>query len=279
MIESKVFGFRSSGETKHFVSPGATARLTSVSFDGTQDKVQGKRMLIVDDDPVVESLQTIDSGCLCSTCVARLQPANRVRKGAKVALLLAFLALGVANQAAAALSQISFNDGQGNIGSGLIDIAGANNIYSAMSGYLDVTGGGAAGHWVLYAAGGATAYPNFLTSPAGAYWYNNAVYPTGVNPQYPGVSVLLDVYGLLFRQTTGNNELNLWGNADRSYNLAGNINGWQNFNVIISPAGVGGSSGVIISHAPEASTLLAPLLLLVVMSTHFFRSLRKNRLI
>ena len=234
-------------------------------------------MPIVDDDPVAESLEKVDGRYLCSACVARLQPPNRVRKGFKVTMLLASLALGVANQAAAALSQISFNDGHGDIGSGQIDIVSANNNYYARSGYLDVTGGAAAGNWTLYTAGGATAYPNYFTSPAGAYWYNNAVYPTGTNPQYPLSSVLLDLYGLLFTRGN-NNELNLWGNSDGSYTLGGNINGWQNFNVTILPSGQGGSSGVNITPVPEASSFMTPLFLLVVFSTPFFRSLRKNRL-
>jgi hypothetical protein len=195
----------------------------------------------------------------------------------QVALLLVFLAFGVANQAAAALADISFNDGHGDVGTGVIDLVGANNTFQAVSGYLDVTSGGAAGHWNLYTAGGSTTYPNFFTSPGRGYWYNNAVYPTGVNPQYPGVNVLLDYYGLLFTQANGN-ELNLWGNADRSYTLGGSINGFQNFNVTISPAGVGGSFGLTISPVPEASTAAAPLLLLGVFGAHVLRSLWKNRL-
>jgi hypothetical protein len=192
------------------------------------------------------------------------------------ALLLVSSALGVANQAGAALADISFNDGRGDVGTGVINIAGANNTFQAVSGYLDVTSGGATGHWNLYAAGGSTPYPGFLTSPAGAYWYNNAVYPTGVNPQYAGVSVMLDDYGLLFTQANGN-ELNLWGNADTSYTLGANINGWQNFNVTISPPGVGGSLGVTISSVPEVSTAAAPLLLLGVFGTHALWSRRKSR--
>ena len=88
----------------------------------------------------------------------------------------------------------------------------------AASGYLIVTAGQAVGDWTLYTAGGTTSYPGYLTSPAGAYWYNNAVYPSGNNPQYPVNNPLLDNFGLLFTQNNGN-ELNLWGNADGSYTL------------------------------------------------------------
>jgi hypothetical protein len=61
---------------------------------------------------------------------------------------------------------------------------------------------------------------------------------------YPTASPLLDEYGLLFTQNNGN-ELNLWGNADGTYTLGGNIGGWQNFNVIIS------FGGTTITPVPE----------------------------
>lgn len=198
--------------------------------------------------------------------------------GFKAVLLLVFLAFGVANQAGATLVNISFNDGHGDVGSGILNITGAGNTFQAVGGYLDVTSGGAVGHWNLYTAAGLTTYPTFFTSPSGGYWYDNAVYPTGVNPQYPGGHVTLDYYGLLFRQGNGN-ELNLWGNADSSYTLFGNINGYQNFTQTIGPAGVGGSSGVQISAVPEVSTVAAPLLLLGVCGTRALRSLRKSKFI
>jgi hypothetical protein len=150
--------------------------------------------------------------------------------------LLAALVLGIAPQAGAGLFNISFNDGSGDIGSGQIDVAldNNNNNYYAASGSLTVTGTGtAAGNWTLYTAGRYVSYPTYLTSPANAYLYNNAVYPTGYNPQYPTAKAHLDVYGLLFTQSNGN-ELNLWGNADDTYTLGGNIGGWQNFKVTIS---------------------------------------------
>src|SRR5262245_28237787 len=63
--------------------------------------------------------------------------------GFKVVLLLVFLAFGVANQAGAILVNISFNDGHGDVGSGVMNITGANNTFQAVGGYLDVTSGGA----------------------------------------------------------------------------------------------------------------------------------------
>jgi hypothetical protein len=165
-------------------------------------------------------------------------------KTLKTLALLAVLALGITAQAGAGLYDITFNDGSGNVGSGQIDVELANNIYYAASGSLTVTAGQAIGNWSLYTAGGYASYPNHLTSPAGAYYYNNAVYVTGQNPQYPIANPLLDENGLLFTQANGN-ELNLWGNADGSYTLGGNIGGWQNFNVTIS---FGGTS---ITPVPE----------------------------
>ena len=168
----------------------------------------------------------------------------RMMKPHKTLTLLAALVLGIAVQAGAGLYTIAFNDGNGNVGSGQIDVELANNIHYAASGSLSVTAGQAIGNWNLYTAGGYTSYPNYFTSPAGAYWYNNGVYPTG-NPQYPTANPLLDSYGLLFTQSNGNNELNLWGNADGTYTLGGNIGGWQNFNVTIS------FGGTIIEPVPE----------------------------
>lgn len=157
-----------------------------------------------------------------------------------------------ASRAGAALYDITFNI-NGNIGAGQINVqsAGNNNFYAA-SGYLNVTAGGASGNWNLYTAGGTTPFPGYITSPSGGYIYNNAVYPTGQNPQYPSVTSLLDVYGLMFTQGNGN-ELNLWGNADGTYTLGGNVNGFQNFTANI---GIGGSgSNPILAPVPEPSSI------------------------
>ena len=150
-------------------------------------------------------------------------------------LWVVVLVSGLVHGVDASLYELTFNDGQGNSGSGQFDVEQTNNNYYASSGYLTVNSGGAAGNWTLYTAGAYTTYPGYLTSPSGAYIYNNAVYPNG-NPQYPTGNPLLDFYGLLFTQTNGN-ELNLWGNADGTYTLGGNINGWQNFNVVITFGG------------------------------------------
>jgi hypothetical protein len=150
------------------------------------------------------------------------------------ACFLAFFAFTSVSRAA--LYEITFNDRNVNVGSGQIDVETANGNSYAASGYLTVTAGAAVGAWTLYTAGGTTTYPNYLTSPKGAFYYNNAVYPTGKNPQYPAKNPLLDDYGLLFTQKNGN-ELNLWGNADGTYNLGGYIGGQLSFNVNISLGG------------------------------------------
>lgn len=176
----------------------------------------------------------------------------------------AFLALSLATQAGAGTYDITFDDGDGNIGSGQIDIESAdNNLYYAASGYLDVTAGGASGNWDLYTAGGFTPYPGYIYSPSGGYIYNNAVYPNGQNPEYPATNPFLDDYGLLFTQSNGN-ELNLWGNADGTYTMGGNIAGYQNFNVNI---GFGGTPGTqFITPVPEPATIALTTTFLLVLT-------------
>ncbi len=179
----------------------------------------------------------------------------------KFSMTLAALIMALTHKADAAPYQLNFNDNLGDVGSGQIDIVevlvGGNTSYQAVSGYLNVTGGGAAGSWTLYTAGGATTFPNYFYSPAGAYIYNNAVYPDGNDPQYSGVTSLLDNYGLLFTQSNGN-ELNLWGNSDGSYTLGGNVGGWQNFSATINinvADGSGETTQLTIAPAPEPATL------------------------
>jgi hypothetical protein len=178
------------------------------------------------------------------------------------------LVCGLAYRAGACLYGITFDDSQGDSGSGQIDVEQANNNYYASSGFLTVNSGGAAGNWTLCSAGGYTTYPGYLLSPSGAYMYNNAVYPNG-NPQYPAANPLLDLYGLLFTQSNGN-ELNLWGNSDGTYTLGGNVNGWQNFNVVIT------FGGTTIAPVPEASTLFTVALLLLLIGASAVRAWRKK---
>jgi hypothetical protein len=155
----------------------------------------------------------------------------RLGVGAALPVLLALTSVS-----RAALYEITFNDGKGNVGSGQIDVESASGNSYAASGSLDVTAGQALGDWTLYTTGGTTPYPGYITSPLNAFLYNNAVYPTGSNPQYGDNGPLLDVYGLLFTQDNGREELNLWGNADGTYTLGSNMGG-QTVTAVISFGG------------------------------------------
>lgn len=192
----------------------------------------------------------------------------------KAAILLSSLILGINHQASAQYFDINFDLGAGNIGTGQFQVqVNIDDTYYASSGTLDISGGAAAGLWTLYAAGGSTTFPDYLTSPGGGYWYNNAVYVDDVNPQFPSTDPLLDNYGLLFVQNNGN-ELNLWANADGSYTLGGSVGGFQNFNVVLAIGGGGGGSpGISISQVPEPTTAA-----LLILGGLFFtsRSVRKS---
>ena len=52
MIKFKFFGFNNGEETKPASSPAVPVQEPTASLDETQANVQGKRVLIVDDDPV-----------------------------------------------------------------------------------------------------------------------------------------------------------------------------------------------------------------------------------
>jgi len=175
-------------------------------------------------------------------------------KAVKDSILILSLALGIVTQASAAPFQVAFNLGSGVTGSGLLNILQATNgSFFAASGNLTISGGAAAGNWTLYSTGGATTYPSYFTSPAGAYWYNNAFYPNGTNAQYSTLNIPLDNYGLLFTQ--GSNELNLWGNADGSFTLHGSIGGFQNFNTQLFSSGGPGTSVISFNQVPEPTAI------------------------
>jgi hypothetical protein len=162
----------------------------------------------------------------------------RLGVGAALPVLLAFTSVSRAG-----LYVITFDDGKGDVGSGQIDIESANGNSYAATGFLNVTAGQALGDWTLYVAGGTTPYPGYITSPLNAFLYNNAVYPTGQNPQYGDGGPLLDVYGLLFTDSN-KDELNLWGNTNGIYTLGSNIGG-QTVTVDIS------FGGTTIAPVPE----------------------------
>lgn len=82
--------------------------------------------------------------------------------------------------------------------------------YLATAGTLTVTAGSDLGTYPLDPGG-----PSIVTSPMGAFLYNNVVY-LGANPS-------LDVDGLLFN-TTGK-EINIWGNSTGNYSFYDYSNG------------------------------------------------------
>jgi hypothetical protein len=166
----------------------------------------------------------------------------------KITTLIAVLAVGFKAQADG-LYDITFSDGGSNVGAGQIDVEGG----FAVSGYFDVTAGIAAGTFSLYTAAGNITYPGELTSPAGAFLYDNAVYLAS-NPQYPTTNPFVDNAGLLFTDGSGN-EINLWGNADGTYTFYGDIN-----NNKYDPQAIGVST---IAPAPEPSNLAIIALMLV----------------
>ena len=173
-------------------------------------------------------------------------------KSLKIAILIVVLGLGLKTKADG-LYDITFTDGGINVGSGQIDVEDS----FAVSGYFDVTAGIAAGSFSLYTAGGNIAYPGQLTSPAGAFLYDNAVYLT-TNPQYPTTNPFLDMAGLLFTDVSGN-EINLWGNSDGTYTFYGDIN-----NNRYDPQVVGESTiAPALAPAPEPSSLAIIALMLV----------------
>jgi hypothetical protein len=87
--------------------------------------------------------------------------------------------------------------------------------YMATAGNLTVTGGDDIGTYPLY-PGDMGMYPSgpgsgnsfYLTSPMGAFYYNNLFYTPSTNPQ-------IDLDGLLF--TTPGLEINIWGNSPGNY--------------------------------------------------------------
>lgn len=151
--------------------------------------------------------------------------------GVRAALLVYFVFTSVSH---AGLYGITFYDpNNGDSASGQIDVVGGY----AVSGYLDVTTGAASGYdWTLYTAGGSTTYPSDILSPKGGFDYDNAVYlDSTTNPQYNDNSSL-DVYGLLFTHSSGD-ELNLWGNGGGSLTLYADIGNNRYNPQDISPTG------------------------------------------
>jgi hypothetical protein len=189
-------------------------------------------------------------------------------KTIKITTFLVALVL-VCQARADGLYDITFSDGGANVGAGQIDVEGGY----AISGYFNVTAGLATGSYSLYTAGGTGGTYNApLSSPAGAFIYDNAVYLSNNNPQYPVNNPFVDLNGLLFTDA-GNNEVNLWAGSDNNtstYTFDAYKSGGY-----IDPAGIlGGSS---ITPAPEPSSL-ALIGLMLIPAGVCLRLARKGQL-
>ena len=176
-------------------------------------------------------------------------------KTVKITTLLAALVL-VSKAQADGLYNISFSDSGGaNVGAGQIDVVSGY----AISGYFNVTAGLATGNYLLYTAGGTGGTWNSpLSSPSNAFVYDNAVYDSNNNPQYPVNNPFLDVNGLLFTDVS-NNEVNLWAGSDNNtstYIFDAFIGGGD-----IDPVGILGVSSI--TPAPEPSSLALVALMLI----------------
>lgn len=189
-------------------------------------------------------------------------------KTIKIMTLLAGLVLAC-NAQADGFYDITFSDGGANVGTGQIDVVGGY----AISGYFNVTAGLATGNYTLYTAGGTGGtYTAPLLSPAGAFDYDNAVYDSNNNPQYPINNPFLDLNGLLFTDVS-NNEVNLWVGSDNNtftYTFDAYLNsGYIDPSGIISPASI--------TPASEPSSL-ALISLMLIPAGVFLRLPRKAEL-
>jgi len=184
-------------------------------------------------------------------------------KTIRIITLAGLLAFGLKVQADG-LYDITFSDAGGvNAGVGQIDVVGGY----AVNGYFNVTAGIALGNYSLYTAGGTGGtWNSTLTSPLGAFYYDNAVYiPPTPNPQYPSdPAAYLDNGGLLFTDLSGN-EINLWANGNGTFSFYGDIS-----NNKYDPQAIGAST---ITPAPEPSSLALVALMLVPAGVCF----RHNR--
>ena len=183
-----------------------------------------------------------------------------------ITILVAVLAWGVKAQADG-LYDITFSDaGDVNVGSGQIDVVAGY----AVGGYFDVTIGAALGAYTLYTGGGTSGtWTSLLTSPQGAFYYDNAAYiPTSTNPQYSSdPTAYIDNGGLLFTDVSGD-EINLWANGDGTFSFYGDIGGNK-----YNPAVIGSST---INPVPEPSTTLFSFLLSGALGAFWLTRLFKS---
>ena len=124
----------------------------------------------------------------------------------------------------------SFTDGV-NMGDVVVGttIIGTDTV--AVVGSVNITAGADIGTYSLYAN---PSPPTVVSSPSGAFVYNNVLYPG---------DPILDVYGLLF--TGGGLEINIWGNSPGNYSFWSHNAGGYNVS----------SDAVSITKTPEPTSL------------------------
>ena len=112
-------------------------------------------------------------------------------------------AVGVAAVCHADLQQFTFTYQDAAVqGSGWLSaIDVGNGVSTATQGQFSISSGALAGLYDLVTNPGGTTYS---TSAAGAFWYDDVV--------YPGAPTFMNIYGLLF--SDGTREINIWGNGD-----------------------------------------------------------------
>jgi hypothetical protein len=164
-------------------------------------------------------------------------------------LFLAVLAvvLGGVAQLNAGSYTFTFNDGQGDVGSGTLtavpDGLGDGGLL-ATSGSLDVTSGSFAGIYSLLPAG-----PAPFLSPMGYFIADNVIYPNGNDSTLNGYGVpnptYLDYAGLLFRN--GSTEVNLFGNGNSNYATMAAPPAYE---------GAGSGASFTLTSTPEPSSLV-----------------------
>ena len=143
----------------------------------------------------------------CQDTVIGISIRRRVQMK-KVLWLAVILFFVFCSQAFADYSfSILANDGSINLSGTLILSSDGPGPVTVTGGTLDL--GGTSGTATLYNDGSQLPANGYKTSPGGAFWYNNVL--------YPGSSPMLDNWGLLFTVGTYGSsnykEINIWGNS------------------------------------------------------------------
>jgi hypothetical protein len=181
----------------------------------------------------------------------------------KVRIVIVALSAFLAIQARATLFDLTYSDPSGDFAVGQVtaDYLGGNQ-YLATSATLNVSSAANPlinGIYTLLAGGPAAFIP-----PPGVFEADNVLY-------YPS-DPALDVYGLLGFQSTvgGGIELNIWGNSPGNYSFYASLPG-GGYNPAYNGAGT-----LTLTSVPEASTVIAGLLLMLPFGASALRVLRRN---